>query len=110
MIETKKRRQGQTKPNGKKAIPKPICPKCGEYLVRHYIHKSVDGKRAFVGTGWSCPSSTCDYVVKDFVELGEETEDCTDRAGQIKKLQAEFMKTHEELNRLAELINELEND
>lgn len=74
MAEKKKRRQGQIKQNGKKAIPKPICPKCGEYLVRHYIHKSVDGKRAFVGSGWSCPSVTCDYLAKDFVELEDETE------------------------------------
>ena len=69
MTEQKKRRQGQ-----RGAAPKPICPKCGEYLIRNYIHTSKDGKRAFVGSGWTCPSSTCDHIVKDFVELEEETE------------------------------------
>lgn len=74
MAEEKIRRQGQKKSNGKTAVPKPICPKCGEYLMRHYIHKSVDGKRAFVGSGWICPSVTCDYVIKDFIEI-EDIED-----------------------------------
>lgn len=49
------------------------------------------------------------YIIKDFVELEEEAETETDKAGEIKKLQAEFLKKHEELNRLAEQINELEN-
>ncbi|HWQ47649.1 MAG TPA: hypothetical protein VN414_01640 [Methanosarcina sp.] len=71
MVE-KKRRQGQKKPDGKTATPKPICPKCGEYLKRTYTREQgEDGKRGFKGSGWSCPSSTCDYVIKDFVELGE---------------------------------------
>jgi len=62
----KKRRQEQ-----RDATPKPLCPKCGEYLIRNYIHKSIDGKQAFVGSGWTCPSATCDYIIKDFVELDE---------------------------------------
>ena len=38
----------------------------------------------------------------------EETERSTDKAEKIKKLTAEFIKKHEELNSLAELINDLE--
>jgi uncharacterized protein YlxW (UPF0749 family) len=106
----KKRRQGQIKPNGKKAVPNPICPKCGEYLKRTYTREIVDGKQRFVKSGWSCPSSTCDYTAKDYVELVEETKEDTDKAAKIKKLTDEFVKTHEQLNRLAEQINELEND
>lgn len=68
-----KKRQGQTKADGTKATPKPLCPKCGEILIRNYIQKSVNGKRLFVKSGWTCPLSTCDYTVKDLVEL-EDTE------------------------------------
>jgi hypothetical protein len=38
----------------------------------------------------------------------EEDQKGTDKAEKIKKLTAEFVKKHEELNRLAEQINELE--
>jgi hypothetical protein len=62
----KKRRQGQ-----RGATPKPICPKCGEYLKRAYTRELVNGKQQYVKSGWSCPSSTCDYMAKDFVELDE---------------------------------------
>jgi hypothetical protein len=65
----KTRRQGQKKPNGKTAIPKPICPKCGEYMRRMYSHEAINEKRRYVGAAWMCPASTCDYIVKDFVEL-----------------------------------------
>jgi hypothetical protein len=63
--------------------------------------------------GQFCPNPACDYVVKDLVEVEEEeeeTENSTDKADKIKKLTAEFVKKHEELNRLAELINELEKE
>ena len=40
----------------------------------------------------------------------EEDQKGTDKAENIKKLTAEFVKKHEELNRLAELINELEKE
>jgi ribosomal protein L37AE/L43A len=96
MTETK-RRQGQ-----RGATPKPICPKCGEYL-----------KRAYVGIGWSCPSVTCDHMIKDFVELEdieEGAEQGTDKKEKIKQLTAEFVKTHEQLNKLTEQINELEKE
>ncbi|MGB9938208.1 hypothetical protein [Methanosarcina sp.] len=63
----RKRRQGQ---KGVKTI-KEICPKCGEYLKRTYTRELVDGKQRFVKSGWSCPSSACEYVVKDYVELSE---------------------------------------
>ena len=40
----------------------------------------------------------------------EEDQNGTDKAEKIKKLTAEFVKKHEELNRLAEQINELEKE
>ena len=40
----------------------------------------------------------------------EEDQNGTDKAEKIKKLTAEFVKKHEELNRLAEQINELETE
>jgi hypothetical protein len=70
----KKRRQGQTKPDGTKATPKPVCPKCGEITVRISFRGDQSKKRAYIPAGWMCPSSTCDYVVKDFVEI-EDTEE-----------------------------------
>lgn len=70
----KMKRQGQKKPDGRTATPKPLCPKCGEITVRAYTRGNAERKRAYVGCGWMCPSSTCDYIVKDFVELEEETE------------------------------------
>lgn len=59
-LKNKKRRQGQ---NG--ATPKTLCPKCGEYLKRNYVRDIVDGKQRFVKSGWTCPSSNCDYIRKD---------------------------------------------
>lgn len=108
MSETK-RRQGQRGAN-----PKPTCPKCGEILKRNYTREVINGKQQYVASGWTCLSSTCNYLKKDFVEFenldeGEDTKG-TDKAEKIKKLTAEFIKKHEELNRLAELINELEKD
>ncbi|HMB45251.1 MAG TPA: hypothetical protein VKL21_05465 [Candidatus Methanoperedens sp.] len=69
-----KRRQGQKKPNGRIAIPKPICPECGEMMIRTYTRGNAERKRAYVPAGWSCPSSTCYYIEKDYVEL-EDTEE-----------------------------------
>lgn len=40
----------------------------------------------------------------------EEIENNTDKAEKIKKLTQEFVKKHEELSRLAEMINELEKE
>jgi hypothetical protein len=40
----------------------------------------------------------------------EEDQNGTDKAEKIKKLTAEFVKKHEELNRLAEQITELETE
>jgi hypothetical protein len=73
MAETKKR-QGQKKPDGKKAIPRPLCPKCDVYMQRCYTRGIKNGKRQFIESGWMCPSSTCDYMIKDYIEL-EDTED-----------------------------------
>lgn len=64
----KKRRQGQ---KGVKKI-KEVCPKCGEYLKTAWVLENRKWKRV----GLSCPSSTCDYIIKDFVEpKAEEEED-----------------------------------
>ena len=68
-----KRRQGQKKADGTIATPKPICKKCGEMMARTYTRGNAERKRAYIGMGWSCPSNTCDYIIKDFVEL-EDTE------------------------------------
>ncbi len=64
-----KRRQGQ---GG--ATPKEICPKCGEYLQKCYKRVSANGKQMFKDVGLICPSHTCDYIIKDFVQL-EDTEE-----------------------------------
>jgi hypothetical protein len=101
----KKRRQGQ-----RGATPKPICPKCGEYLRRCYVHESTGVSRSYAGAGWICPTSTCDYIIKDYVELEDEAEAGIDKAEKIKKLTDEFVKKQEQLNRLAEQINALENE
>jgi hypothetical protein len=104
-----KRMQGQ---NGE--TPKTLCPKCEkEYLKRNYTCELVYSKQRFVKSGWICPNPSCDYIVKDLVELEDLEEgegECTDKAEKIKKLTAEFIKKHEELNRLAERINELETE
>ena len=68
MITTteKKRRQGQ---GG--ATPKTVCPKCEkEYLKTIWMLKN----RKYTRVGLCCPNPTCDYMVKDFVEL-KDTED-----------------------------------
>jgi len=65
----KKRRQGQ---GG--ATPKTVCPKCGEYLQSCYIRGPVEEKRNMKKIGLCCPSLSCDYLIKDFVEL-EDTEE-----------------------------------
>ena len=70
----RKRRQGQKKPDGTRATPKPTCPKCGEITVRVSFRGDQSKKRAYIPAGWMCPSSTCDYIIKDFVEI-EDTEE-----------------------------------
>ena len=59
MMEVKKHYQGQ-----KGATPRSVCPVCGEILQKAYVRKSVNGKRAYVDVGLSCPSETCDYIKK----------------------------------------------
>jgi hypothetical protein len=73
VVTETKRRQGQKKPDGRTAKPKPLCPKCGEYLKRCYTRGNVNGKRLYIESGFMCPSVTCDYIIKDYVEL-EDTE------------------------------------
>lgn len=70
----KKRRQGQKKADGTTAKAKPVCPKCGEICVRSYTRGNEERKRAYIGSGWACPSKTCDYIIKDLVQL-EDTEE-----------------------------------
>jgi hypothetical protein len=66
MAENKKRRQGQ--PGTK--ITKTVCPKCEqEYLKTAWSTEN----RKWVRIGLFCPSPSCDYIIKDFVEL-EDTE------------------------------------
>jgi hypothetical protein len=61
----------ERKQKGHSKTEKTICPKCGkEYL------ETAGGKK---GTGWKrigqyCPDPACDYIVKDHMELVEETE------------------------------------
>jgi hypothetical protein len=49
-----------------------------------------------------------DVTIILYSEPQEEAEKGTGNEDKLKKLQAEFFKTHEQLNRLAEQINELE--
>ena len=100
-----KRRQGQ---GG--ATPKTVCPKC----EKKYL-KSASGRdgRVWKRVGQYCPNPACDYIIKDWVELNdleEGAEQGTDKEEKIKQLTAEFVKTHEQLNKLAEQINELEEE
>lgn len=53
---------------------KPLCIKCGEGLKKTYTKEIVSGKHQYVPMGWVCPSETCDYITKEFVESEEETE------------------------------------
>jgi hypothetical protein len=68
------RRQGQLKPDGKKAVPKEVCPKCDTIMQRFYKRSGKENQRAFISIGWFCPNPTCDCVMKDMVEL-EDTEE-----------------------------------
>jgi len=95
-----KRRQGQP---GVKKI-KEVCPKCGEYLKTAWLLENRKWKRV----GLCCPSTTCDYIIKDSSEPQEEAEKSTGNEDKLKQLQVEFFQTHEQLNRLAEQINALE--
>jgi C4-type Zn-finger protein len=91
-----KRRQGQ---NGE--TPKTVCPKCEkEYLKRNYTRELVYSKQRFVKFGWICPNSSCDYIVKDLVELEdleEGDDESTNKAEKIKKLTAELIKNTKSL-------------
>jgi len=63
----KKRRQGQKK-GDRTATPKKTCPRCGEYLKTAWVVENRKMQRI----GLSCPSRTCDYIVKDPIEQEEE--------------------------------------
>jgi hypothetical protein len=104
----KKRRQGQTKPDGTKATPKPVCPKCGEITVRISFRGDQSKKRAYIPAGWMCPSSTCDYVVKEFVEIEDTDENKKLRNRLSEKswydLRAEIMKKDREIETLKKIL------
>jgi hypothetical protein len=70
-----KRRQGQIKADGTRATPKPVCPKCGEIMVRVSFRGDKNRGRSYIPTGWMCPSPTCDYIVKDYTELKDDEEE-----------------------------------
>jgi hypothetical protein len=70
MTEPKTRRQGQKKANGTISTPKQICPKCGEYLKTAWMLENRKYKRV----GLCCPNPACDHIIKDLVELEDETE------------------------------------
>lgn len=74
MTEPKTKRQGQ-----RGTTPKPLCPKCSEILKRTYTRELVDGKQRYIPAGWSCPSVTCDHIIKDVVELEDEEEENMDK-------------------------------
>lgn len=60
----KKRRQGQ-----KGATPKTVCPKCEkEYLKTAWMLENRRYKRV----GLCCPNPSCDYMIKDWIEVEEE--------------------------------------
>lgn len=65
MTEPKAKRQGQ-----RGATPKEICPKCGEYLKTAWVLKNRKLKRI----GLCCPNVSCDYIIKDMVELTEDAD------------------------------------
>jgi hypothetical protein len=67
-MSEKKRRQVQ-----RGVTTKSICPKCGKYMRRCYLHEST-GARSYIGACWICSTSTCDYIAKDVVELEDKGE------------------------------------
>jgi hypothetical protein len=73
------RRKGQKKPDGTTATPTPTCPKCearkGESidLIRTYSRGvNAHGRRTFIPDGWRCPDKSCDFIMKDFVEIEDD--------------------------------------
>ena len=86
----KKRRQGQ---GG--ATPKTVCPKCEkEYLKTAWMLEN----RKYRRVGLCCPNSACDYIAKDWIELGAD--ESKDELGREQK----------HLNRLTERIENLEKE
>ena len=100
---------GERQQQGRKgAKPKTVCPKCEKEYLKTSFGTEI---KKFVRVGQYCPNPACDYMIKDYyAELGEESPEGTDKAEKIKRLTAEFVKTHERLNELAKLIHELETE
>jgi hypothetical protein len=44
-------------------------------MVRTYTRGNAERKRAYIGMGWTCPSATCDCIIKDFVEIIDTEEE-----------------------------------
>jgi hypothetical protein len=54
------------------STPKSICPKCEkEYLKTAWSTKN----RKWVRIGLFFPGASCDYIIKDFIELEDTEED-----------------------------------
>jgi ssDNA-binding Zn-finger/Zn-ribbon topoisomerase 1 len=67
--EHKKRQEQQG------AALKPLCPKCGEFLKRLYTRGKVGGKLKYVEFEFMCSSSTCEYIIKNFIGLEDTDEE-----------------------------------
>jgi len=65
-----KPKQGQKKPDGRIAIPKPLCQKCSDPTILERLYtqkKKPNGKRGLIKWGWGCP--VCGNAVKDKKEI-----------------------------------------
>jgi len=74
------RRKGQKTGANKKAVPKPTCPTCEKLgkgridLIRTYYRgRNADGEKTFIPDGWRCPDKSCDFIMKDFVEIEDDS-------------------------------------
>jgi hypothetical protein len=66
-----KRRQAQKKADGTESVPKELCPKCENYL------KTAGGRegKTWKRIGLYCPNPSCDYIIKDYIELEDMEEE-----------------------------------
>lgn len=67
MLEKKReRRKGQKKPDGRKSVPKEVCPICKERGVNTDLVTAWKTKnRKWVRVGLVCPVDDCPYIIKD---------------------------------------------
>ena len=63
---------GERQQQGRGKTQKIICPKCAkEYLKTAWMLENKKFKRV----GLCCPSSSCDYIIKDAVDPGDDEEE-----------------------------------